>query len=391
MGSYDGAETCELIGLFLLSQLNKLDIQVGLYRDDGLVVCSKSKRETEKIKKEICEIFNKNNLRITIEANNNITNFLDVTFNFNDGTYKPFMKENNTPLYVHKHSNHPPSILKNIPDAINKRLCSISSDNTLFNEASKQYKQALTKSGYNYDFTYTQIEGNQNPTERKKNRSRKITWFNPPFSANVQTNIGKKFLNLIDFHFPKEHKLHKIINRQTIKVSYCCMPNMQQIISNHNQAIINKGKNNESKNNCNCRNRKECPLNNNCLTKSIVYQATVKQENNQEEQTYVGLTENTFKTRYTEHKASFNHINKRHATTLSEHIWSLKDKNIQYNIKWKILTKAKAYNPNSKKCNLCLTEKYIITTQPSKSTLNKRNELASSCRHRRKYLLQQQK
>ena len=169
------------------------------------------------------------------------------------------------------------------------------------------------------------------------------------------------------------------------------MPNMQQIISNHNQAIINKGKNNESKNNCNCRNRKECPLNNNCLTKSIVYQATVKQENNQEEQTYVGLTENTFKTRYTEHKASFNHINKRHATTLSEHIWSLKDKNIQYNIKWKILTKAKAYNTNSKKCNLCLTEKYIITTQPSKSTLNKRNELASSCRHRRKYLLQQQK
>ena len=35
MGSYDGAETSELVGSFLLSQLQNLDINIGLYRDDG--------------------------------------------------------------------------------------------------------------------------------------------------------------------------------------------------------------------------------------------------------------------------------------------------------------------------------------------------------------------
>ena len=32
MGSFDGAETCELVGSFLLSQLQDLDVDIGLYR-----------------------------------------------------------------------------------------------------------------------------------------------------------------------------------------------------------------------------------------------------------------------------------------------------------------------------------------------------------------------
>ena len=66
MGSYDGAETCELVGSFLLSQLQHLDVNIGLYRDDGLAVCNASPRDTENIKKEICRVFNQNGLRITI-------------------------------------------------------------------------------------------------------------------------------------------------------------------------------------------------------------------------------------------------------------------------------------------------------------------------------------
>ena len=78
MGSYDGAETCELVGSFLLSQLQDLNINVGLYRDDGLAT---TPRDTKNIKKEICSIFNNNRLCITIEANKQIINFVDVTFN----------------------------------------------------------------------------------------------------------------------------------------------------------------------------------------------------------------------------------------------------------------------------------------------------------------------
>ena len=69
MGSFDGAETCKLVGLFLLSQLSHLDVNVGLNRDDGLATCTKSPKQVEAIKKEMCKIFKNNSLQITIEAN----------------------------------------------------------------------------------------------------------------------------------------------------------------------------------------------------------------------------------------------------------------------------------------------------------------------------------
>ena len=60
MGSYDGAETCELLRGFLLSQLQNLDVDIGLYRDDGLAISNAAQRDTENIKKEICRVFKTN-------------------------------------------------------------------------------------------------------------------------------------------------------------------------------------------------------------------------------------------------------------------------------------------------------------------------------------------
>ena len=122
MGSFDGAETCELVGLYLLSQLKHLNIDIELYRDDGLAICNKTPRQIELIKKEICSIFAKNNLSITIEANKKTIDFLDITLDLPSGSYKPFMKPNNTPIYVHRDSNHPPCIIRNIPESINRRF-----------------------------------------------------------------------------------------------------------------------------------------------------------------------------------------------------------------------------------------------------------------------------
>ena len=78
MGSYDGAETCELVVCYLLSQLTQIpEIDVGLYRDDGLALSTKSDpQKIEKAKKEICRIFANNNLRITIEANKKLSTSL---------------------------------------------------------------------------------------------------------------------------------------------------------------------------------------------------------------------------------------------------------------------------------------------------------------------------
>ena len=72
MGSFDGAEVCELVGLYLLSQLQHLDINEGLYRDDGLAVRKLSPQNTESMKKEIRKIFKQHDLNITIEANKKI-------------------------------------------------------------------------------------------------------------------------------------------------------------------------------------------------------------------------------------------------------------------------------------------------------------------------------
>ena len=125
------------------------------------------------------------------------------------------------------------------------------------------------------------------------------------------------------------------------------------------------------------------------LTKSIVYQATV--EDSKPDETYVGLTEITFKTRFANHKTSFNNPSKRMSTEPSKQVSNLKDrkiKDINFRITWKILRQAiTTYNPCSKRCNLCLWQKYFIIRKHRLANLGKCNELVSSCRHASKFLL----
>ena len=92
-----------------------------------------------------------------------------------------------------------------------------------------------------------------------------------------------------------------------------------------------------------------------------------------------------FKSRYNQHTSSFRLSHKSSATSLSEHIWKLKENNTDHTVTWKILEKAQPYSPTTGKYNLCTTEKaYIAYPHPS---LNKRRELYSTCLHRRKHLL----
>ena len=108
MGSFDGAETCEVVGSYLLSILKKkFGDCIGLYRDDGLAAFKKTPQQLEKIKKQICKIFSDNGLRITVEANAKVINYLDVTLDLNTGQYQPYNKPGNTPSYIHHESNHP--------------------------------------------------------------------------------------------------------------------------------------------------------------------------------------------------------------------------------------------------------------------------------------------
>ena len=104
-------------------------------------------------------------------------------------------------------------------------------------------------------------------------------------------------------------------------------------------------------------------------------------------ETYVGLATN-FKERYRNHQSSFRRSNRRNETELSKYIWTFQDSNKPFQIKWKVLKKCKPNSNISKKCNLCLYEKFIIICKKELFSLNRRNELASSCPHRNRYVLQ---
>ena len=154
---------------------------------------------------------------------------------------------------------------------------------------------------------------------------------------------------------------------------------MNQVISRHNKSILRTTSDPEQpqQRKCNCRKKSECPLNGNCQIKSVVYQATVTRTDNAHQETYVGLTPNTFKVRSYGHTGNFNNDNQRNrtATALSKYVWDLKDKNINYDINWSIVTRANSYSTSTKRCNLCITEKYFIIHKPLMSSLNNRNIL----------------
>ena len=160
--------------------------------------------------------------------------------------------------------------------------------------------------------------------------------------------------------------------------------NMDTIIKAHNAKILNKEEDNNSKQDktCNCRDQATCPVENNCLKNNVVYKATVQYED--KEQHYIGMTENTFKTRYTLHKSSFKHSTKRKQTELSNLIWTLKDSDTEYKLTWGIIDRARPYQAGKRTCNLCLSEKFHILT--GSNLINRKTELLNKCPHRRKYL-----
>ena len=156
-------------------------------------------QDVERIRNILIKLFHEEGLKITSECNTTVVDYLDVIMDLQNNSYKPFIKPNTNTKYVSIQSNHPPSILANIPDAISRRLSSVSSTKEMFNSEVPHYQQALLDAGYKDDLVYR--DDNQLPGENKR-RSRAVIWYNPPFASNVKSNIGKRFLQLLRKHFP---------------------------------------------------------------------------------------------------------------------------------------------------------------------------------------------
>ena len=264
MGAQDGAEIAELVGIYLLKQVDDFLLPVGqkchagLYRDDGLIYIENSNGPLiSKIEKALNRIFKSSHLKISTEQKGHMVNFLDVTLS-TDGSFKPYKKPNSSVTYVNRVSNHPPSILKNIPSSIQKRLSTISNSEEHFLGAKDQYQSALNIASYSDVLKYEP----SHKTRRTRNRKRNIVWFNPPYSKNVATNIGKEFFNLLHIHFPRQHPFHSLFNRNTVKLSYSCTMNMNNIIKAYNTKVLKKSEANQTdpERSCNCRNKQACPV-----------------------------------------------------------------------------------------------------------------------------------
>ena len=136
-----------------------------LFRADGLAVLkNKSGPQSEQVKKNIRKMFKEHAQYLIIQCSMKVVNYLDVTFNLNDGTYKPYTKQNNEIKYIQKNSNHPPSVIRQIPLSIESRLSTLSFNEIIFQEAVPSYQKALQNSGYRHTLTYKRPKSDNNST-----------------------------------------------------------------------------------------------------------------------------------------------------------------------------------------------------------------------------------
>ena len=134
-----------------------------------------------------------------VKSNLKIVDFLVLTLNYTtDSTCKPYRKPNDENCYIHKESNHPPSITKQMQISIETRFSELSSNKKVFNKSVLIYQESLNKSGANNKLTFWKTSTNN--TQRRQQKSN-IIWFNPPVSKSVARKLDKTFLLLINKHF----------------------------------------------------------------------------------------------------------------------------------------------------------------------------------------------
>ena len=147
-----------MVGLYILNKISAIfgKNRVGLYRDDGLaLVKGNSTRNADMARKSLNETFHQFGLKITCEVSHHLAHFLDVTLDLNSNRFVPYRKPLNTTQYVDSRSNHPPSIIKHIPQSINTRISSLSSDQKAYDQSKPFYEEALKQSNFKETLHYT--------------------------------------------------------------------------------------------------------------------------------------------------------------------------------------------------------------------------------------------
>jgi hypothetical protein len=206
----------------------------------------------------------------------------------------------------------------------------------------------MNRAGYKEKLSFKVLD---DIVEKESNkRSRDVIWFNPPWSSNVRTNVGAKFISLVKKHFPRSSPLYPIF---------------------HNKKVLSGGVVENAKKGCNCRGGiTTCPMLGSCLDKSMIYKAEVTTTTDKKH--YYGQTFRTFKDRFYGHQSDLRNQGKAESTTLSKYVWQERNKGEEPDIIWSKLSSAKPYSLGGRSCPLCLAEKTAIATDTSGEMLNRR-------------------
>ena len=192
IGAYDGAEICEIVGCVLLYSINKIvdPGSHGLYHYDGLIIVDKSTpKKCDGIRKRLHRLFGEFEFKLDKQTDLKMADYLDVTLNLYNGTVSPFRKRNQDLRSVDRGSNHLKQVFRHIPKGIEHRLSNNSSNKEIFERGKQEYEEALKNGGYRIKLEYRDRE--RSNTQKRKNRPRKILWFNPSYSMEVVNNLGK--------------------------------------------------------------------------------------------------------------------------------------------------------------------------------------------------------
>ena len=132
------------------------------------------KNQLERIKKNLQKPFKDFGLEIAAESNLKIANYLDVTLNLNDGSFRPCDKSDDVIQYINKEFNHPPDLIKHLSASIEKQLSNNSFDKKIFQESAIYYEDTLNKVGYINKVAY-HAPNASNQENKNKNRQRNVT------------------------------------------------------------------------------------------------------------------------------------------------------------------------------------------------------------------------
>ena len=159
---------------------------------------------------------------------------------------------------------------------------------------------------------------------------------------------------------------------------------MGMIIAGHNKKLLDNFRKEQNPVNqlaptCNCRVRRDCPLDGNCLQVDTLYNAKITTPG-EPTKNYIGIAATTFKLRYSKQNHS-------QSTTLSKYYWQLKDQGKNPSVSYSIIRVAPSYTPESGRCSLCTAEKLEILKSDQSKIVNSRNEIMAKCRHKAKFKL----